>query len=139
MTAPPTVDEIDQQAVRYPASLAVLQANVDLCRAHLSEAKLRRDRAHHLYTEGIVPRSDFDTAETRSTALAIEWVGARDRLAAALIEHRRKHTSITTEMNLARSDTDVATLQVEKLRGELRARVMDTKDREIWSTARVGM
>ena len=125
MTPMPAAGEFersaDQRAVPYPAALAVLQADVDLRRAQLDEATVRRERARRLNAEGILPRSELDTAETRATVLAIEWAGARDRLAAALIEHRRRHTSIVTEMNLARSDTGVAALQVEKLGTELRA------------------
>lgn len=129
-TVPPTLDDqtdqltdqpADQRAARYPAALAVLQADVDLRRAQLDEATLRRERGRHLHAEGIMPRSELDAAETRATMLTIELAGARDRLAAALIEHRRKHTSIATEMNLARSDTRVAALQVEKFGTELRA------------------
>ena len=33
-----------------------------------------------------------------------DLLDARERLEAALIEHRRKHTLLATEMNLARSD-----------------------------------
>jgi multidrug resistance efflux pump len=108
-------------AAAYPAAIAVLQSDADLRRARLSEASLQLDRARRLYAEGIVPRSDLDEAETRASTLAIEFTAALERLEAALVEHRRRHTSVATEMQLARSDAGAAALQASKLAGELRA------------------
>jgi putative peptide zinc metalloprotease protein len=112
-TAPPVTP--------YPAAIAVLQADVDLRRAKLEEANTQLERARKLYEDGIIPRSELDTAETRASTLAIELAAARERLDAALIEHRRKHTSTATEMGLARSDVGAEQLQIAKLGGELRA------------------
>jgi putative peptide zinc metalloprotease protein len=106
---------------RYPAAIAVLQAEVDLRRARLDEASSRRARARQLYGQGLLPRSELETAETLASALAIELSAARERLEAALIDHQRKHTTAFTEVNLARTDLGAAVLQIEKLSGELRA------------------
>lgn len=111
----------DQDAARYPAALAVLQADVDSYRAQLNEAATQRDRARRLNAEGIVPRSELDTAETRAATLTSALAAARQRLEAALIEHRRRHASTATEMNLANSDLSAERLQTAKLSGELSA------------------
>jgi multidrug resistance efflux pump len=108
-------------AAQYPAAFAVLQSDVDLRRARLEESRLQLDRARKLHVQGIVARSELDAAETQASALGIELAAARDRLEAALIEHRRKHTNVATEMQVARSDAGAASLQVEKLSGELRS------------------
>lgn len=68
-----------------------------------------------------MPRSDLDGAETRASTLASELTAARQRLEAALVEHRRRHASLATEMQLARSDVMAGRLQAGKLAGELRA------------------
>ena len=111
----------EQAATRYPAALAVLQSDVDLRRARLAETNTNLGRARKLYAEGIAPRSELDAVETRASTLEIEFAAARDRLEAALIEHRRKHTNTVTEMDLARSDHDAERLQVERLNSELGA------------------
>jgi multidrug resistance efflux pump len=113
--------QTDSSAVRYPAALAVLQSDVDARRAQLDEASAQRDRARRLYAQGITPRSDLETTETRARTLAIELTAARDRLEAALVEHRRRYASVATELNLARSDVSAAALQTDKLDGEMRA------------------
>jgi multidrug resistance efflux pump len=111
----------DRTATRYPAAMAVLQADVNLRGARLEEASSQRDRARKLYEHGLLSRSELDTAETRASTLAIELAAARERLEAALIDHRRKHAGAGAEVNLARADLGAATLQIEKLGGELRA------------------
>jgi putative peptide zinc metalloprotease protein len=108
-------------ATRYPAALAVLQAEVDLRRARLEEARSQRDRARQLGGQGLLSRSELDAAETRATTLALELSAARARLEAALVDHQRKHTNAFTEVNLARADLGAAVVRIEKLGGELRA------------------
>jgi multidrug resistance efflux pump len=74
-----------------------------------------------LYGQGIAPRSELDEAETRASTLTIELTAALNRLEAALVEHRRRHASLATEMRLARSDVVAGRLQAGKLEGELRS------------------
>ncbi|MGE0128005.1 MAG: efflux RND transporter periplasmic adaptor subunit [Blastocatellales bacterium] len=105
----------------YPAALAVLQSEIDSRRAELTEASASRDRARKLHAQGIMPRSELDAAETRASTLASSLAAARERLEAALVEHRRKHTNTATEMNVARTDASAERLQIEKLTGELKA------------------
>jgi putative peptide zinc metalloprotease protein len=111
----------DKVSSPFPAAIAVLQADVDLRRARLEEAQTNLERARRLYSQGLTPRSELDTVETRASTLSIELNAAREKLEAALIEHRRKHTSTATEMNLARSDAGAEKLQIGKLSGELRS------------------
>jgi putative peptide zinc metalloprotease protein len=121
-TPPPAANgQAGKVAAPYPAAIAVLQSDVDLRRARLEEANLQLERARKLYAQGIMPRSELDAAETRTSTLTIELAAARERLDAALIEHRRKHTSTATDMNMARSDVGAERLQIEKLGSELRA------------------
>jgi hypothetical protein len=105
----------------YPAALAVLQAEADSYRAQWTEACAQRDRARQLQSQGIMPRSELDAAETRAATLASALAAARERLEAALIEHRRKHATSATEMNVARADLGAERLQIEKLFEELKS------------------
>jgi multidrug resistance efflux pump len=82
---------------------------------------LQLDRTRRLHSQGIAPRSELEKAETTASTLAIELTAARQRLEAFLIEHRRRHAGLTTEMQLARSDVGAERLQAMKLNGELRA------------------
>jgi hypothetical protein len=105
----------------YPAAIAVLEADVDVREARLAEANRQLERERQLSAQGIVPRHELESAETRSATFTIELSAARQRLEAALIDHRRKHTSAATDMLLARSDLKAEQVQIEKLDGELRA------------------
>jgi multidrug resistance efflux pump len=102
-----------------PAALAVLEAEVDARRAEVDEATSQRARVRQLQAQGIMPRSELDAAEARAATLAGTLAAARERLDAALIEHRRKHVSTTTEVNVARSDLSAERMQIAKLGGEL--------------------
>jgi multidrug resistance efflux pump len=108
-------------AVDYPAAIAVLQSEADLRQARLSEAALQLDRARRLYAQGLAPRSELEKAETSASTLAIEGAAARQRLEAFLIEHRRRHAGLATEMRLARSEVGAERLQAVRLNDELRA------------------
>ena len=93
-----------------------------ICAARsLKKPDAKRERARKLFAQGIVPRSELEAAETRAQTLSIEEAAARERLEAALTEHRRKHTSAATEMNLAHSDLSAAALQIQRLGDELQA------------------
>jgi putative peptide zinc metalloprotease protein len=108
-------------AVDYPAAVAVLQSEANLRQARLSEAALQLDRSRRLHAQGLAPRSELEKAETSASTLAIEVAAARQRLEAALVEHRRRHAYLVTEMRLSRSDVGAERLQAVKLNDELRA------------------
>lgn len=108
-------------AAAYPAAVAVLQSEADLCQAKLSEAALHLDRTRRLYAQGIAPRSELEKAETSVSTMALEGDAARQRLAAFLIEHRRRHAGLATQMQLSRSDVGAERLQAVKLNDEVRA------------------
>jgi multidrug resistance efflux pump len=74
-----------------------------------------------LCAQGIAPRSDLEAAETHASTLAIELTIALKRLEAALVEHRRRHAHLATEMQLARSDIAAGRLEAGKLESELRS------------------
>ncbi len=120
-SSPAPARQTERFAPSYPAALAALQAEADSFRAQLDEAGVRRDRVRTLHAQGIMARSELDAAETRAATLASAYAAARERLEAALVEHRRKHTSVATEMNVARADFGAERLQIEKLTGELSA------------------
>ena len=100
--------------LRYPAALAVLEADVEMRRAQLNEASTQSARARRLHAEGLMPRSELDAAETRATTLASQFAAANNRLEAALIEHRRKHASMATEMKVARHRCERGTVADRK-------------------------
>jgi multidrug resistance efflux pump len=106
---------------QYPAAIAVLEADMDLRQARLAEGNSQLRRARELSNLGILPFQEMETAETRSSTLTLELSAARQRLEAALIDHRRKHASASTYMLLARSDLKAEQVQVQKLDGEVRA------------------
>jgi multidrug efflux pump subunit AcrA (membrane-fusion protein) len=108
-------------SVSYPAAAAVLQSEADLRQARSSEAALQLDRTRRLYAQGLAPRSELEKAETTASTLALEGAAARQRMEAFLIEHRRRHAGLATEMQLARSDVGAERLYALKLNGELRA------------------
>jgi multidrug resistance efflux pump len=118
---PAGVYQQDSPALAYPAAIAVLQSDADLRHARLTEAGLQLHRARRLYAYGIAPRRELDGAETRASTLAIEFAAARQRLEAALVEHRRRRDGLATEARLARSDVEAERLQVETLNLELRS------------------
>lgn len=108
-----------ESEARYPAALAALQAEVEAYRAQVEEADAHRFRALKLYADGIAARSELDSAEARAATLAEALAAARERLGAALIEHRRKQAGTTTEVNVARSDLSAERMQIARLGGEL--------------------
>lgn len=105
----------------YPAAIAVLQSDAELRQARLLEANLHLSRIRRLCAQSIAPQSELDEAETRASTLAIELTAAQKRLEAALVEHRRRHTRLVTDVQLAQSDVLAGQLEAGKLESELRS------------------
>ena len=101
-----------------PPALAALQAEARALQTQLAEAHTQRARARSLHADGILARSELDAAETRAATLVSERDAAELRLAAALTEHRRRHQSTTTGLELAQSDLSVERWQSAKLDSE---------------------
>ncbi len=110
----------DDPPSNFPAALAALQAEADAQRALTEEAVKQRDRFRQLYAQGLVPRSELDAQEARAATLAGSLDAARQRLNAALVQHRRNHTATATDVRLAETDAGTERLTLEKLSGELR-------------------
>ena len=110
----------DDSPSNYPAALAALQAEADAQHALSDEAVRQRDRFRQLHAQGLVPRSELDAQEARAATLAGSLDAARQRLNAALIQHRRSHTATATDVRLAETDAGSERLTIEKLSGELR-------------------
>ncbi|MDQ3665493.1 MAG: HlyD family efflux transporter periplasmic adaptor subunit [Acidobacteriota bacterium] len=105
----------------YPAAMAVFQADVDMIEGRLQEATLAANRSRELFSHGVVSRSEFESATTRAASLSFELVRARERLEAALIEHRRRHTTNSIELQQAGSNLRAEHLQTALLNSQLHA------------------
>jgi len=110
----------DEAPQSYPAALAALQAEADAQRALSDEAIKQRDRFRQLHAQGLIPRSELDAQEARAATLAGSLDAARQRLSAALVEHRRHHTATATDVRLAETDAGTERLTIENLSGELK-------------------
>jgi multidrug resistance efflux pump len=113
-------NSLHETSPTYPAALAALQSETDAQRALWEEAIKQRDRLRQLHAQGLVPRSELDAQEARAATLAGSLEAARQRLNAALIEHRRLHMATAAEVRLAETDAGTERLTIEKLSGELR-------------------
>jgi len=105
----------------YPPAIAALEAEVTLRSAKLEEATAQCARLRLLFAQGIVAQSELEAAETLAVTLAADLAAARQRLQAAVVEHQRKYSSVSTEMALSRLDLGGERLQAEKLTSELKS------------------
>ncbi|MBL8189059.1 MAG: HlyD family efflux transporter periplasmic adaptor subunit [Acidobacteria bacterium] len=112
-------NSLDEAPKAYPAALAALQSEAEAQRALCEEAIKQRDRLRQLHAQGLVPRSELDAQEARAATLAGSLDAARQRLNAALIEHRRLLTATAAEVRLAETDAGTERMTLEKLSGEL--------------------
>ena len=105
----------------YPASIAVLQADIDRIEVGLREVNAQAGRSRELFGHGVVSRSELEASRARTASQSLELAGARDRLAAALIEHRRKYTASSIELQQAGSDLRAERMQAGVLDGQSQA------------------
>lgn len=73
------------------------------------------------YRERQRGRSELDAADTGAAALSMEWTEARERLQAALIEHRRKRDRSAAEMDIAHGDLGAERVLMKKANAELQS------------------
>jgi putative peptide zinc metalloprotease protein len=108
-------------AQSLPAALAALEADAAQLASRLAEANLQRDRSRKHFAEGLMARSTLDGDEAKSSALAFNLDAARQRLHAALIEHRRRQGSSENAVHIARSSLSAARAQGRSLSLQLQA------------------
>jgi putative peptide zinc metalloprotease protein len=86
-----------------PPALAALEAETQQLAARAAEASRQAQRDRTLHSEGLMARSELEAAEGKSAALAFDLDAARQRLRAALVEHQRRHSSVGTDVGVARA------------------------------------
>jgi multidrug resistance efflux pump len=116
-----------------PAALAAIAADADRLQVRTAEAGLQLARARALFERRLLARRDLEAAEAASAALTADLEAARHRLAAALVEHRRKRDSAETAVevadgNLAAGRAQAASLDLQiaasaRLRASLEERL----------------
>jgi hypothetical protein len=109
------------QPQRFPAALAALETDAQQLQAKQAEAGRQLLRARSLYKEGILARADLEAAEAKESALASDLEASRERLNAALVEHRRRHDNTETELNVARTSLAAGRAQAANLNLQIEA------------------
>src|SRR5262249_19237781 len=105
----------------FPPALAALEAETSQLRSRLAEAEGQRERARKLAREGVLARSEMESAEAKAAALGSDLEAARERLHAPLVEHERRHAGTRTELNVAGARLDAGRAQEASLRQQLEA------------------
>jgi putative peptide zinc metalloprotease protein len=104
-----------------PAALAAMEAEAAQLETRLAAADQKLNRARSLFNAKVLARVDLDEAEANRAALAFALSASRERLNTALIEHRRRHTSTQTEVNVAGTKLSAARAQETSLHLQLEA------------------
>lgn len=103
----------------FPAALSVLQADVNLKASRVEEAETQLKRTRQLFNDNLIARSEFEIVENRTIALKLELEAAREKLAAAMVEHRRQTEKTSTDLQMSRADLRIAQSNVVRLNTEL--------------------
>lgn len=117
----------------FPAAFRVLQADVDLKSSRVAEADKQLARAQKLLNDNLIPRSDYETVENRAAALRLELEAAREKLSAAIVEHRRQTEKSGNDLRVSQTEQQIAESAVAKTNIELtnaRALLDTLKQRE---------
>lgn len=111
-----------------PASIAVLQSDVELKQVELAHNRSIADKYKGLYQQGLVGAIQYDTAENAAKVSEKELQAARARLEAALVDHRRlvdrtETTSLVaeTQARSARSNFESLITELHSNRDQLEA------------------
>jgi multidrug efflux pump subunit AcrA (membrane-fusion protein) len=104
-----------------PPSLAVLQSEVELKQTELEHNRREVERYRKLAEQGLVGEQLYDRAVAAMRISEKELQGARARLEAALVEHRRLTSGAETTSLVAETDARAARSSFEALISELHA------------------
>ncbi|HEY7547755.1 MAG TPA: efflux RND transporter periplasmic adaptor subunit, partial [Blastocatellia bacterium] len=104
-----------------PASLAVLQSEVELKQTELEHNRREVERYKKLNEQGLIGGQIYDRAVAAMKISEKELQSARARLQAAMVEHRREATSVETSSLVAETDARAARSSFEALIAELHA------------------
>jgi len=116
------------RAASLPASLAVLQSEIELKQTEVDHNRREVERYRKLLEQGLVGAQLYDRAVAEMRVSEKELQGARARLEAALVEHRRTTTGAQTislvaetEARAARSNFDALIAELHENRQQLEA------------------
>jgi multidrug resistance efflux pump len=104
-----------------PPSLAVLQSEIELKQTELEHNRREVERYRKLFRQGLVGEQLYDRALAAMRVSEKELQGARARLEAALVEHRRQTNGAETTSLVAETDARAARSSFESLIAELHA------------------
>jgi len=104
-----------------PASLAVLQSDIELKQTQLEYNRKEVERYHKLYEQGLVGSIQYDAAVNATRMSEKELQQARARLDAALVDHHRMVSSTETSQLVAQTEARAARSNFQALIAELHA------------------
>jgi putative peptide zinc metalloprotease protein len=104
-----------------PASLAVLQSEIDLKRTELDHNRREVERYKKLLEQGLVGGQLYDRAMAEMRMSEKELQGASARLEAAIVEHRRVTSGAETNSLVAETEARAARSNFDALIAELHA------------------
>ena len=109
----------DYEAKPLPASLAVLQSEVELRQTELEHNRREVERYKKLNEQGLIGEQIYDRAVAAMRVSEKELQSSRARLQAAMVEHRREATSVETSSLVAETDARAARSSFEALIADL--------------------
>jgi putative peptide zinc metalloprotease protein len=104
-----------------PASLAVLQSEIDLKQTALDHNRREVERYKKLFEQGLIGSQLYDRAVAEMRMSEKELQGARARLEAAIVEHRRLTSGAETNSLVAETEARAARSNFDALIAELHA------------------
>jgi multidrug resistance efflux pump len=110
-----------QTSAEFPAAIAAFEAKADMRRAKLAEAQNKLQRSRRLFSEGILSRSDLETASAEVSTLESDWAEARQQLQTALVDHARRLGTVETDMKISSSSAKVSRAQSANVEAQLKA------------------
>lgn len=104
-----------------PPSLAVLQSEIELKQTELDHNRREVERYKKLVDQGLLGAQQFDRAIAAMRINEKELQGAKARLEAALVDHRRLTTGVETSSLVAETEARAARSSFESLIAEMHA------------------